>query len=209
MLLVPESSTFYMQRGKSDDSDIMVALRPGTSAWPKRAESSNGLQQIPMQLSDLYNLFNLDASDLTLLRCFTLYVAWKFNLLLTNHSLSKCAFRLTSSLPCICLLTLYFFTNRNMTVEVEKTRAAVGFLDPECLCSTMLNSTKNTLAFSVSYMWNAFELYAKKNFMLTAYLSTNRWIVVVIILKQRKVYYLDSLKTIKTNTNPFEQIINE
>jgi hypothetical protein len=58
-------------------------------------------------------------------------------------------------------------------------------------------------------MWNAFELYAKKNFMLTAYLSTNRWIVVVIIPKQRKVYYLDSLKTIKTNTNPFEQIINE
>jgi hypothetical protein len=27
--------TFYMQRGKSDDdSDIMVALRPETSAWP-------------------------------------------------------------------------------------------------------------------------------------------------------------------------------
>jgi hypothetical protein len=75
MLLVPESSTFYMQRGKSDDFDIMVALRPGTSAWPKRDESSNRLQQIPMQLSDLYNFFNLDASDLTLLHCFTLYVA--------------------------------------------------------------------------------------------------------------------------------------
>jgi hypothetical protein len=28
---------FYTQRGKSDDaSDIMVALRPGTSAWPQR-----------------------------------------------------------------------------------------------------------------------------------------------------------------------------
>jgi hypothetical protein len=27
--------TFYMQHGKSDDdSDIMVALRPGTNAWP-------------------------------------------------------------------------------------------------------------------------------------------------------------------------------
>jgi hypothetical protein len=33
---------FYMQSGKSDDdSDIMVALRPGTSAWPPRL--SNGL----------------------------------------------------------------------------------------------------------------------------------------------------------------------
>ena len=96
-----------------------------------------------------------------------------------------------------------------MVVEVEKTRAAVGFLDPECLCSTTLNSTDNTLAFSVSYMLNAFKLYAKKNLMLTAYLSTNHWIAVAIVPKQRKVYYLDSLKRDKTDTNPFEQIINE
>jgi hypothetical protein len=65
--------TFYMQRGKSDDnSDIMVALRPGTNAWPQRDESSNELQQLPVQLSDSYNLFNLDALDLTLLHCFIL-----------------------------------------------------------------------------------------------------------------------------------------
>jgi hypothetical protein len=57
-----------MQRGKSDDdSDIMVALRPGTNAWLKRDESSNALQKLPVQLSDLYDLFNLDALDLTLL----------------------------------------------------------------------------------------------------------------------------------------------
>jgi hypothetical protein len=32
-----ELHTFYMQRGTSDDdSDIMVALQPGTSAWPLR-----------------------------------------------------------------------------------------------------------------------------------------------------------------------------
>jgi hypothetical protein len=31
-----------------------------------------------------------------------------------------------------------------MTVEVEKTSAAVGFLDPECLCSTMFNNMDNT-----------------------------------------------------------------
>jgi hypothetical protein len=65
--------TFYMQRGKSDDaSDIMVALQPGTNAWLKRDESSNALQQMHMQLSDLYNLFNLDALDMTLLCCFIL-----------------------------------------------------------------------------------------------------------------------------------------
>jgi ABC-type transporter Mla MlaB component len=48
----------------------MVALRHETSACTKRDESSNGLKQIPMQLSDLYDLFNLDALDLTLLCCF-------------------------------------------------------------------------------------------------------------------------------------------
>jgi hypothetical protein len=65
--------TFYMQRGKSNDaSDIMVALRPTTNAWLKRDESSNALQLLAVQLSDLYDLFNLDALDLTLLRCFIL-----------------------------------------------------------------------------------------------------------------------------------------
>jgi hypothetical protein len=65
--------TFYMQRGKSDDdSQIMVALRLGTNACMKRDESSNSLQQLPVQLSDLYDLFHLDALDLTLLRCFIL-----------------------------------------------------------------------------------------------------------------------------------------
>jgi hypothetical protein len=77
-----------------------------------------------------------------------------------------------------------------MTVEVENTGPTVGLLDPECLCSTTLNSTDNTLAFSMSYMLNAFKLYAKKNLMLTAYLSMNHWIAAAIILKQRKVYYL-------------------
>jgi hypothetical protein len=62
-----------MQRGASDDvSDIMVALGPRTNAWLKRDESPNALQQMPVQLSDLYDLFNLDALDMTLLRCFIL-----------------------------------------------------------------------------------------------------------------------------------------
>jgi hypothetical protein len=45
--------------------------------------------------------------------------------------------------------------------------------------------------------------------MLIAYLSTNHLIAVAIIPKQWKVYYLDSLKTINTSTDPFERIINE
>jgi hypothetical protein len=58
-------------------------------------------------------------------------------------------------------------------------------------------------------MLNAFEQYATKNLMLTAYLSTNHWIAVAIVLKQQKVYYLDSLKTINTNNGPFDLIIDE
>jgi hypothetical protein len=96
-----------------------------------------------------------------------------------------------------------------MTIEVENKGPAVGYLDLECLCSTTLNSTDNTLAFSVSYMLNAFKLYAKKNLMLTSYLSTTHWIAVAIILKKQEVYYIDSLKTINTNSGPFELIINE
>jgi hypothetical protein len=65
--------TFYIQRGESDDaSDIMVALGRRTNAWLKRDESSNALQQMPVQLSDLYDLFNLNALDRTLLHCFIL-----------------------------------------------------------------------------------------------------------------------------------------
>jgi hypothetical protein len=56
----------------------------------------------------------------------------------------------------------------------------------------------------MSYMCNAFKLYVKNNFMLTAHLSMNHWIAVAIVLKQRRVYYLDSLKTINTDTHPFE-----
>jgi hypothetical protein len=96
-----------------------------------------------------------------------------------------------------------------MTVEVEYKGPAVGYLDLECLCSTTLNSTDNALAFSVTYMLNALELYGTNYLMLTTYLSANHWIAVAIVPKQRKVYYLDSLKTINTNTGPFELIINE
>jgi hypothetical protein len=60
-----------------------------------------------------------------------------------------------------------------MTVEGGNTGPAVGFLDPECFYSTTLNSTDNSLGFSMSYMLNAFKLYAKKNLMVTTYLSTN------------------------------------
>jgi hypothetical protein len=71
-----------------------------------------------------------------------------------------------------------------MVVEVKKTGAAVGFLDPECLCSTMLNNKDDTLALFVSYMHCAFKLYDKKKLIITAYLSRNHWIAAAIVPKQ-------------------------
>jgi hypothetical protein len=55
----------------------------------------------------------------------------------------------------------------------------------------------------------AFKQDAKKQFILTAYLSTNHWIAVAIILKEQKLYYHDSLKRVKTATNRFKQVTNE
>jgi hypothetical protein len=96
-----------------------------------------------------------------------------------------------------------------MIVEVDNKGPAVGYFDPECLCSTTLNSTDNIVSFSVDYMLRAFEQYATKDLMLTAYLNTNHWIAMAIVPKQRKVCYLDSLKTINTNTGHLVLIINE
>jgi hypothetical protein len=63
--------TFFMQCSKAEDNSlIMIALRPGTSWWPKREESSNGPEQIPMRLNYFYDLFKLDALDVTLIHCF-------------------------------------------------------------------------------------------------------------------------------------------
>jgi hypothetical protein len=60
-----------------------------------------------------------------------------------------------------------------MDVEVEKTGAAVCFLDHECFNLIMLTIKDHFVHFLVSYMKCSFELYAKKKLILTAYLSAN------------------------------------
>jgi hypothetical protein len=60
-----------------------------------------------------------------------------------------------------------------MIIEADNKGPAVGYLDLEYPCSTTLSSMDNTVSFSVDYMLNAFEQYATKDLMLTAYLSTN------------------------------------
>jgi hypothetical protein len=119
-----------------------------------------------VQLNDLYDLFNLDALDLTLFRCFILKVAWKFNLLLTNVILYRIVLFASHHFyyHVFCLLTLCFFlTNRNMTVEVDNKSPAVGYLDPECLCSTTLNS-RITLLLSLCLYAQCLQTICYKGF---------------------------------------------
>jgi hypothetical protein len=93
---------FYIQHGKlDDDSHIMFTLRPETSAWPPRW--SDELHLLLVQLSDLYDLFNLDALDLTLLRassCKLLENLICFSLI--TSSIEMCF------LPHIIFITMYF-----------------------------------------------------------------------------------------------------
>jgi hypothetical protein len=87
--------------------------------------------------------------------------------------------------PCISPpYTLFFLTKSNMAAEVEKTGIAVDFLDPECFKLIMLTNKPHSVHFVVSYIEHAFELYAKKKLILTAYLSANHWIPLVILPKQ-------------------------
>jgi hypothetical protein len=58
-----------------------------------------------------------------------------------------------------------------MTVEVINKGPAVGYLDPECLCSTTLSSMDNTVSFSVDHMLRAFEQCATKDIILSQYES--------------------------------------
>jgi hypothetical protein len=79
----------------------MVALQPDSSAWPPRV--SNRLQQLPMQLKDLYDLFNLDALNLTLLAasfCKLFENLIYFSLI--SSSIEMCFF------PHIIFITMYF-----------------------------------------------------------------------------------------------------
>jgi hypothetical protein len=84
--------------------------------------------------------------------CFSLVSLYQ-NVLFASHHLYHV----------FCLLTLCFFTNRNMVLEVEKTGAVVGFLDPKCLCSTTLTNMDDTVAFSMSHVQRAFRLSRKRN----------------------------------------------
>jgi hypothetical protein len=95
-----------------------------------------------------------------------------------------------------------------MAIDVEKTDAEVGFLDPECFNLTVL-SHGPFFSFATSYMKHAFQLYAKKRLIISAYISDNHWIAVVIFLKQKRVLYLDSLKSLNTDISLLTKVIDE
>jgi hypothetical protein len=106
-----ELHTFYMQRGKSDDeSPIMVALWPGTNAWPKRGDdrqtnSSRYLcHSVISTISSTWMLwiwYFSAASSCKLLQnliCFSLIILYQ-NVLFASHHLCHV----------FCFLRLDFF----------------------------------------------------------------------------------------------------
>jgi hypothetical protein len=95
-----------------------------------------------------------------------------------------------------------------MVVEVEKTGAEVGFLDPECFNFIVLKHCPS-FDFDASYMKHAFQLYAKKRVIISAYISGNHLIAVVILPKQNKVLYLDSLKSLTTDISLLIKVNDE
>jgi Ulp1 family protease len=95
-----------------------------------------------------------------------------------------------------------------MAVEVEKTSAEVGFLRSECFNLTML-SHGPSFGFVASYSKRAFQLYAEKRHIISTYIIDNHWIVVVILLKQKRVLYLDSLKSLNTDISLLTKVIDE
>jgi hypothetical protein len=80
-------------------------------------------------------------------------------------------------------LHFVFLTNRNMVVEFLQDGRYSWLPYPECFNFTMLTSKAHSVRFTLSNMEHGFKLYAKKKLILTAYLSANQWIVVVILPK--------------------------
>jgi hypothetical protein len=90
-----------------------------------------------------------------------------------------------------------------MAVEVEKNEDGVSFLDPECFSKPLLLSTSHP--FCVFYTKRAYQLYAKKRVFISAYNTKSHW----ILLKQNRVLYLDSWKSLETDISHLTKVIDE
>ncbi|RLN18792.1 hypothetical protein C2845_PM02G16980 [Panicum miliaceum] len=115
--------------------------------------------------NDLYDLFKLDGLDVSLLRCFTLW----------------------------------------MIVETKEKALPVGFLDPELISSSTIQSDKS---YVVDYVTKAFCHFSKKE-LIIGHNPGDHWILVVIIPKWSKVWCFDSLRSKPRDHTLLKEVIDE
>ncbi|TVU01375.1 hypothetical protein EJB05_53144, partial [Eragrostis curvula] len=142
---------YYMNGCKEKKKQIVVFIRPNHLL--RRVEAP-----FIVDYADLYDLFNIDALDMSIVRVFTLYM----------HKESK---------------------NNNWPIAV---------LDPQMLVLSVIKDDKDGEV--VTYVAKAISQSSKtKEFLMFPCNTGGHWIAVIIFLKWKTIYYLDSLLHSGTN----------
>ena len=82
----------------------------------------------------------------------------------------------------------------------------VGFLDPELLSMSNIQSDKSYVA---DYLRRAFNHFAKKEIIMFPHNPDGHWILVVVILKWSKVLCFDSLRSKARDHTLLKEVIDE
>ncbi|TVU00599.1 hypothetical protein EJB05_53962, partial [Eragrostis curvula] len=116
--------------------------------------------------SDIFDLLNYDALDMSILRCFTLHMVKK---------------------------------TREMDLPV-------GFLDPELMTLSTICVDKS---YVVDYVRRVIGKCAKKKCIMFAHNPGEHWVVVAIVPKWNKVFYLDSMRSSARDHSQLKDVLDE
>jgi amino-acid N-acetyltransferase len=101
---------------------------------------------------------------------------------------------------------MFFLVFRSLVVEAKAKDIPVGFLDPQLMS---LDNIKYDRVAVLRYVQKAFTKYTSKEYIMFAYNSANRWIVVIVIQKWDKVIYLDSNRSGNHDFSMLKLLIDE
>lgn len=92
-------------------------------------------------------------------------------------------------------------------MESKAKALPVGFLDPELMSATNINSDKS---YVVEYVTKALQYHAKKKMIMFAYNPGDHWLLVVLIPKWNKVLYFDSTSRSRGRDHKkLKEVLNE
>ena len=83
---------------------------------------------------------------------------------------------------------------------------SVGLLDPEPLAVSTIKEDKD---FSSSYLEFGLKKHLDKNFVMFAYNTGHHWLAVVIALKWKKVFYIESSHGHEPELRLLKELIDE